>query len=123
MMITKRRRPSGWDDRVLGMGSTGVVSMYSETTVLKGYVVWLDGRSAIQIENSGASKRSLDREHQVYERLGTHANILRYFGRVEVEPGIYSLELELASLGDLRSLIQVNNEDVIPRLGATEVGD
>ncbi|KAH0541604.1 hypothetical protein FGG08_003952 [Glutinoglossum americanum] len=97
------------DNRILGMGSSGTVSLYKENTVLKGYVVWLDGRQYSFRDPPDDCILSLEREREAYERLGNHPHILRYLGIVEVEPGVRSLHFELASKGNLRLFIR-NNE-------------
>ena len=86
------------------------MSLYDQkkTTVLKGYIVVLDGRAAYGMENEERRKRSLDLEYQVYERLGSHRNILRCLGWVQVQEHARSLHLEYASKGSLRSFIETN---------------
>lgn len=91
------------------------MSLHDDTTVLKGYVAWLDGRIAASFEECSASKLSLDRERQVFERLGSHENILRYYGLVEVQQSIHSLRLERALHGNLRSFIRVNDPVPLPQ--------
>lgn len=59
------------DERILGIGGYAVISRYDDTTVLKGCVVWLDGRERISFESQELPKYSLDREREVYGRLGT----------------------------------------------------
>jgi serine/threonine protein kinase len=102
--------PKGWDNRIVGIGSAGIVSLYDqkETSVLKGYVVVLDGRVVYAAEDEEGRKRSLDLEHQAYKRLGSHDNILHYKGQVEVQKNVHSLHLEYASKGSLRSFIETN---------------
>jgi serine/threonine protein kinase len=102
-----------WDERILGIGGSAVVSRYDDTSVLKGYVVWLDGRKRITFEAQELPKRSLDREREVYERLGTHSCILGYYGVITLEPETHSLRLEYASNGDLRSFIRSTEPDSI----------
>ena len=99
------------DERILGRGGSATVSLYDEKTVLKGHVVWLDGRRCSFREPPDNSISSLERERDVYERLGVHPNILGYYGVIEVEPGVHSLHLELASLRDLRFFIRNNKPD------------
>ncbi|KAI9837188.1 MAG: hypothetical protein M1837_003090 [Sclerophora amabilis] len=99
------------DERIIGRGASANVSLYSDNTVLKGYVVWLDGRQVSFREPAKDSIESLAREREVYERLGSHPNIIGYLGVVEVEPGVDSLQLELASKGDLRAFIRKNQPD------------
>ncbi len=101
------------DERILGIGGSAVVSRYDGTTVLKGYVVWLDGRERISFESQESPKRSLDREREIYERLGTQPCILGYYGVVALKPDVHSLRLEYASNGDLRSFIRANEPDSI----------
>lgn len=66
------------EPKVLDRGWTSVVSLYDTSTVLKGYQVWYNGQCHRSLEPDDFSK-SLDREHTVYERLGVHPNILRYY--------------------------------------------
>ncbi|KAB5559907.1 hypothetical protein GE09DRAFT_1285811 [Coniochaeta sp. 2T2.1] len=49
---------------------------------------------------------SLANEALIYKHLGEHPQILRCFGLEQVHPGIHSLRLELAPLGNLRQFIQ-----------------
>jgi len=85
-----------------------MVYLYDNTTVLKGYVVVLDGRVTNRFEEVESRKRSLELEHQVYERLGLHQNILRCYGWVQVQEHARSLRLEYASKGSLRSFIETS---------------
>lgn len=108
------------DERLLGRGTSGMVSVYDAETVLKCYVVWLDGRRRYVREPSDDCKVLLDHEYAVYKRLGTHPHILRHFGFVEVEPGIHSLRLELAAKGDLRAYIRKNPPDIVSNVECLE---
>jgi serine/threonine protein kinase len=93
------------EPKILGRGWTSIVSLYDTSTVLKGYQVWHNGQCHRSLEPDDFSKKSLDREHTVYQRLGVHPNILRYYGRVDLAPGVYSLRFELAERGSLRDLV------------------
>jgi serine/threonine protein kinase len=109
-MVVEQSLP-GYDRRIIGIGSSAFVSLYDETTVLKGYVVVLNGRVTNFMENEEAKKRSLNQEYEVYKRLARHKSILQCIGQVEVEPNVHSLHLELASKGSLRSFIKANVPD------------
>ncbi len=96
---------------ILGSGTTAFVSLYDEGTVLKGYVVYHNGSEVAFFRgDSTEHKTCLDREDQIYDRIGIHPNILRYYGTVEIAPGIYSLRLEYAARRDLRSLIHLKQK-------------
>jgi hypothetical protein len=47
------------DKRILGMGGGGSAVKYDDTTVLKGYVVLLDGQVRISVPDREACKLSL----------------------------------------------------------------
>ncbi|KAF2674071.1 kinase-like protein [Microthyrium microscopicum] len=96
------------DPRILGIGGSAIVSIYDENTVLKGYVVWLDGEEHMAFEKQEHSRRALQRERQVYERLGFHPALLGYYGVVDVKEEVHSLRLELAVNGDVRAFIRKN---------------
>lgn len=89
-------------------GSSGLVSIYAAdpSFVLKGYQVWHDGRCTHSFEPFDDCKASLEVEHEVYQRLGSHETILGYAGQEEVVEDVYSLKLERAR-GDLRSIMSV----------------
>jgi len=97
------------EPKILGGGWTSIVSLYDTSTVLKGYQVWHNGQCHRSLEPDDFSKKSLDREHTVYQRLGVHPNILRYYGRVALAPSVYSLRFELAERGSLRDLVVSTN--------------
>lgn len=87
------------EPKILGRGWTSIVSLYDTSTVLKGYQVWHNGQCHRSLEPDDFSKKSLDREDTVYQRLGIHPNILRYYGRVALAPSVSSLRFELAERG------------------------
>jgi serine/threonine protein kinase len=99
--------------QIIGLGGSAIVSAYDETTVLKGYLVVLDGQVTDLFSNVERSKRALAVEYQVYERLGQHSNILKCFGWVEVQPNAFSLRLELALKGNLRSFIETTDSSQV----------
>jgi len=87
-------------------GSSGIVSVYDPDLrfVLKGYEVWKDGRCISRFDPAEDSKASLEVEDAVYQKLGSHPNILGYGGRTTIADNTFSLKLERAK-GDLRSLV------------------
>ncbi len=96
---------------ILGRGWTSIVSLYDASTVLEGYQVWHNGQCYRSLEPDDFSRKSLDREDIVYQRLGVHPNILQYYGRVALASSVYlySLRFELAERGSLRDLVVSTN--------------
>ncbi|PBP18887.1 hypothetical protein BUE80_DR010390 [Diplocarpon rosae] len=91
---------------ILGTGSSGIVSVYEPDTnfVLKGPEVWHKGRCERRYDPVEDSIAALAIEDSVYRRLGSHAHILKYDGKVSIAEDRFSLKLERAE-GDLRGLI------------------
>lgn len=79
-MVAQASAPLDFDKRIIGIGGFSLVSLYDETTVLKGHVVVLDNRVASYLEDDGSSERSLTLEFQVYKRLGQHKNVIQCLG-------------------------------------------
>lgn len=102
-----RRRGS-----ILGMGSSCFASVYDSLTVLKGYEIWVDGRRRSYYPRS--CEEALHRELLIYERLGTHPQILRCFGLEQVHPRVHSLRLEVAPLGNVRQYIEDHVDEPLP---------
>jgi serine/threonine protein kinase len=94
--------------KIIGIGSSGIVTTEDGTTVLKGHTVVSNGRVTHFRDDFERINISLAQEHRAYERLGSHKNIVQYLGRVLIQPGVYSLRLELAPKGDLRSFIETH---------------
>jgi serine/threonine protein kinase len=94
--------------KVIGIGSSGIVTTEDGTTVLKGHTVVSNGRVTHFRDDFETVNITLAQEHRAYERLGSHKNIAQYMGRVQVQPGVYSLRLELAPKGDLRAFIETH---------------
>jgi serine/threonine protein kinase len=94
--------------KVIGIGSSGIVTTEDGTIVLKGHTVVSNGRVTHFRDDFERANISLVQEHRAYERLGSHKNIAQYLGRVQVQPGVYSLRLELAPKGDLRAFIETH---------------
>lgn len=86
--------------RIVGHGSTAIVSTVDDKTVLKGYEIWSKGRLWAKCGES--SEDRLAREDTVYQHLGSHPLILQSFGLEKVRPGVHSLCLEMAPLGCVR---------------------
>ncbi|OAA64209.1 Protein kinase-like domain protein [Niveomyces insectorum RCEF 264] len=97
---------------IISMGASCFVSYADEATVLKGYEIWVNGRRKSYYERD--CEDALSREEVVYRHLGQHPQILRCFGREEVAPGIHSLRLELAPLGNVRQYIRQHSESHVP---------
>ena len=91
---------------ILGTGSSGIVSVYEldTTFVLKGYEVWHKGRCVRRFEPVEESRATLAIEDIIYQRLGSHAHVLKYDGKAAIAKDRFSLKLERAE-GDLRDLI------------------
>ncbi|RMJ01558.1 hypothetical protein CDV36_015701 [Fusarium kuroshium] len=89
---------------IIGIGASCFVSTYDNLTVLKGYQIWVDGK--LRSSKCHTCEDAVRQEHHVYEHLGTHPRILRYYGLVQVHPSVYSLRLELAPLGNVRQYIE-----------------
>ena len=90
---------------VLGRTSTSIVftELGNEQTVLKGYLVWVDG---VEYDRRPLVEDGIvEREAANYEAIGDHPFILKSFGLETVGPATNarSLKLERASLGCLRS--------------------
>lgn len=86
--------------RIVGHGSTAIVTTVDDETVLKGYEVWSKGRLYAKCGES--SEERLAREDTIYQHLGSHPLILQSFGLKEVRPEVHSLCLEMAPLGCIR---------------------
>jgi len=89
---------------IVGMGASAIVSSTDKKTALKGYQVWEDGKIRASCEDD--CEKQLAREAAIYHRLGEHPQVLLCFGLEEVHPGVNSLRLEYAPLGDVRRFIQ-----------------
>lgn len=94
---------------IVGIGGCCFVTSTDKKTALKGYEVWEDGEIRAWRERAcwGRDReKELAQEAFVYKVLGEHPNILRCYGLEEVHPGINSLRLEYAPLGDVRKFIR-----------------
>src|SRR4051812_4347060 len=87
---------------IVGLGGSCFISSTDKKTALKGYHVWEDGECRAWCEHD--SEKELAREAFIYKHLGNHPHILYCYGLEEVHPGINSLRLEYAPLGDVRKL-------------------
>lgn len=97
---------------IIGMGATCFASSTDNGTVLKGYEVWEDGKQrASYLKDCEAA---LGREDLIYRHLGEHPQILKCLGLEEIHPGIHSLRLELAPLGNIRQFIEDHHTDPPP---------
>ncbi|KAL1845445.1 hypothetical protein VTK73DRAFT_558 [Phialemonium thermophilum] len=97
---------------IVGLGGSCFVSSTDRKTALKGYQVWEDGELRAMCQHD--SEDVLAREALVYKHLGEHPHILRCYGLEEVHPGIHSLRIEYAPLGDVRSFIRKHKETPLP---------
>lgn len=97
---------------IKGLGSTGFVSCTDGLTVLKGYQLWENGKLCAC--RATPCEDIITREATVYEVLGRHPQILRFFGREEVYPNVHSLRLELAPLGNIRQYIEEHHDEPPP---------
>ncbi|KAF5020390.1 hypothetical protein F66182_7598 [Fusarium sp. NRRL 66182] len=95
------------------MGSSCFVSVYDGHTVLKGYEIWVNGRRRSYYPRS--CEDSLRREELIYRKLGQHPQVLQCFGLMEVHPGVSSLRLEMAPMGNLRQFIEEHINEPSPR--------
>lgn len=82
------------------------MSSTDKKTALKGYQAWEDGELRAMCEHE--SEEVLRREALVYRHLGEHPHILHCYGLEEVHPGVNSLRLEYAPLGDVRGFIKAS---------------
>ncbi|GAP92672.1 putative TKL protein kinase [Rosellinia necatrix] len=89
---------------IVGLGGSCFVTSTDKKTALKGYQVWEGGVLRAMCEHN--SEKVLAREALVYKHLGEHPHILRCFGLEEVHPGVHSLRVEYAPLGEVRSFIE-----------------
>lgn len=89
---------------IVGLGGSCFVTSTDKKTALKGYQVWEDGKIRACCEHD--SEKVLAREAFIYKHLGEHPHILRCYGLEEVHPGVNSLRLEYATLGDVRKFIR-----------------
>ncbi|KAI8648087.1 hypothetical protein LRP88_14878 [Fusarium phalaenopsidis] len=98
--------------KVLATGGSSYVSTTDDPrVVLKGYQVWEDGTRFLDYYEDSRDPRTsgeenIIREAAVYQHLGNHPRILQFLGLKELDPGIHSLRLELAPLGNVRSYIK-----------------
>ncbi len=97
--------------KIIGYGSTSIVTVDDKTT-LKGCEVWWRGKRTGKYESC---EDRINREDTMYRHLGQHPRILRYLGLEEASQGVHSIRLELAALGCLGQYIQ-NSPDDIPSL-------
>ena len=88
---------------IIGIGASCFASVYINQTVFKGYEIWVDGRR--RSYTGRPCEEALRREASVYQQLGKHPRILDCYGLVESHPGVHSLHLELAPLGNVRQYI------------------
>jgi hypothetical protein len=84
---------------IVGLGGSCFVTSTDKKTSLKGYQLWEDGELRALCQHN--SEKVLAREASVYKHLGEHPHILRCYGLEEVHPGVNSLRLEYAPLGDV----------------------
>ncbi|KAI1500273.1 kinase-like protein [Biscogniauxia marginata] len=89
---------------IVGLGGSCFVTSTDKKTALKGHQVWEDGELRALCQHN--SEEVLAREAFVYKHLGEHPHILLCYGLEEVHPGVNSLRLEYAPLGDVRSFIK-----------------
>jgi hypothetical protein len=75
------------EPKILGRGWSAIVFWYDKDSVLKSHQVWFEGRCRRCITPDDSSRLAPAREDAVYQRLGFHPHILRYYGRVEVATG------------------------------------
>lgn len=103
-------RPQG---AIIGIGSSCFVSIRDSLTVLKGYEIWVDGKRRSYFPRP--CEEALRREQLVYEKIGPHPQILQCFGLEEVHPGVHSLRLEVAPLGNVRQYIEEHADEPLPQ--------
>lgn len=97
---------------ILGMGASCFVSTADVSAVFKGYEIWVDKKRQSYYPRS--CEDALIREDLIYKHLGKHPQVLKCFGLEEVHPGIHSLRLELAPLGNVRQFIEEHEDDRLP---------
>ena len=96
-------------DSIIGMGASCFVWHAGKNTVIKGYEIWANGKKRSYYPRP--CEEALYREEFMYTCLGEeHPRVLRCFGLEEVHPGVRSLRLELAPLGNVRQFIQKCSE-------------
>ena len=95
---------------ILGMGASCFASTADASTIFKGYEIWVDGKR--QSYYARSCEDDLLREETIYKHIGDHPQILTCFGLEEIHPGIHSLRLELAPLGNVRQFMENHKNDV-----------
>lgn len=92
----------------LGMGGTAFVTGSDDPNIaLKGHTVYINGCKNVGTgeEKPLATKEAaIAREARIYEHLGSHPSITKYYGVVEVGPATHAIRLERA-LGNVRQYI------------------
>lgn len=98
------------EPELLGNGGSGFVWVdnYDPHLVLKSYEVWKYGRCYHHFEPVDDGRACLEREANIYRRLGSHPRILEYHGQVQVADNVLALKLERAE-GNLRALMSTQS--------------
>lgn len=70
---------------IVGMGGSNFVWCTDKKIAFKSHAVWHEGKRRAYCEDDCEEK--LAREAAIYDQLGEHPQVLRYYGLKEIHPG------------------------------------